>query len=270
MGSPTRARLVVVFVTLGAVLGLVLAGPAIGKKKPSPPKSYKGSGRSTYDSEDQACFGAKWAGTGGWHTSYNESNPKSIDVISDVFNGDSSYQWHESASAIDAECALELLKGYKPSGGAIWDAGQATMGASGKETEVLYESDPPSTTTSCRHSVTEKAGTEGVAGGGMTLKREGSSFVFTVTLAVPTVDCDYSYPGAAVPGGKVGNFLQASSAKVPISEFERYSKVTVTISSDGKDGPKPNCGVPSSEVPPGATLKCSQTGKWQGTLTLYQ
>jgi hypothetical protein len=259
-----------VFAAVGAALGLVLAGPAIGKKS-APPKSYKGSGRSTYYSEDQACFGAKWSGTGGWHTSYKETNSNvNADPTSDKIDGDSSYSWEESAVNDEADCSLELLKGYRPSGGAIWDGGHARMGASGSETETFAPpTTPPSLTTPCSHSVIQTAGSGGVGGGGMKVKREGSSFVFVVTLAVPTVDCDYSYPGSELPGGKVGNFTQSSSVKVPISEFERYSKVTITISSDPKEGPKPNCGIPSSPGPD-ITVECSQTGKWQGTLTLYQ
>ena len=73
MGSLSRARLVIVLVTVGAIAGLALAGPAIGKKHPAPPKSYKGSGRSTYHSEDQACFGAKWSGTGRPRSTLNTS-----------------------------------------------------------------------------------------------------------------------------------------------------------------------------------------------------
>jgi hypothetical protein len=272
MGSLSRARLVIVLVTVGAIAGLALAGPAIGKKHPAPPKSYKGSGRSTYHSEDQACFGAKWSGTGGWHTDEVTTNSNvTANVTSDTIEGNSSYSWEESASEIDADCALELLKGYKPSGGAIWDAGHGRMGADGQEVQVFKQpATPPSTTTNCNHSVIEQAGSAGVGGGGMRLKKEGSSFVFIVSLAVPVASCDYSYPGSAVPGGKVGNFVESSSVTVPISEFERYSKVTITISSDPKQGARPNCGIPSSSIPSGVTVKCSQTGKWQGTLTLYQ
>jgi hypothetical protein len=267
MGSGTKVRLVVVFAVVLSLAGL-FAGSAIGKKHP-PKKHYTASGHGTYESTDQACFGAKWSGTGGWHTSYKESTTNdTADMTSDTIIGNSSYSWDEYYAAIDAQCGLRLLKGYAPSGGAFWSAGHARMGASGEETQTFK--DAPTTTTKCDKSVSKKVSNENFSPGGMKLKREGASLEFTVSLDLPLANCDYSFPGQAVPGGKVGDFTEATSIKVPTKVFEHSSKVSVTISSDGKQGPKPNCGIAASSIPSGSTVKCTQTGNWQGMLTLYE
>jgi hypothetical protein len=53
----------------------------------------------------------------------------------------------------------------------------------------------------------------------------------------------------------------------PRTVFEKDGKVTITISSDPRQGSRPNCGV---QADPPSKVSCSQTGAWQGTLTLRQ
>jgi hypothetical protein len=113
---------------------LLLAGPAIGKKH-APKKHYTSSGHGTFESTGQACFGAEWAGTGGWKTSYERTTIETnVGTTTDTFDGDSSYSWDERAVAGGAERALELLKfpGSKPSGGATWNKGYVRIGSSGR------------------------------------------------------------------------------------------------------------------------------------------
>src|SRR5271168_1036017 len=109
----------------------------------------------------------------------------------------------------------------------------------------------------------------------MVLKSTGSSLVFEINLGLPAEGCDAAFPGSvfpgeAVPEGKVGgDFLGSASVKVPRTVFEHARRVAITISSDPNHGPLPNCGVvPASTVSSGSssTVKCSQTGVWQGTL----
>jgi hypothetical protein len=257
---------------------LVLAGPAVGKqhapKKHAPKKHYTSSGHGTYESTGQACFGAKWAGTGGWKTSYKRTTIETnVGTTTDTLDGDSSYSWDERAVAGGADCALELLDfpGSKPSGGATWNKGSVRIGSSGQE--VLTFPNAPTVKTPCTESVTKPPSGGGFSSGDMVLESKGSSLVFEINLGFPTEGCDYGFPGDAVPQGKVGDFLESTSVKVPKTVFEHSRKVAITISSDLKHGPKPNCGVvPASTVSSGSssTVKCSQSGAWQGTLTLYE
>jgi hypothetical protein len=272
MGSGTRVRLAVVVTGAFAAATLLPAGAAVGKKHPAK-KSYTSSGHGTYESIGQACFGAKWAGTGGWKTSYEETTIETnVGTSTDTFSGDSSYSWDESAVAGGADCALELLKipGDKPAGGASWNKGYVRIGAKGNEVQTFPTS--PTVTTPCSKAVTEHPGQ--FASGNMVLKSSGSSVVFEINLGLPGEGCDYGFPGQAAPGGKVGgDFLGSTSVKVPKTVFEHARTVAITISSDPSHGPLPNCGVrPASTVSSGSssTVKCSQTGAWQGTLTLSE
>jgi hypothetical protein len=61
----------------------------------------------------------------------------------------------------------------------------------------------------------------------------------------------------------------STSVNVPKTVFEHASKVVITISSDPAHGPKPNCGVVGASGGE-QTVNCSQTGDWQGQLTLYE
>ena len=115
MGLGTRVKLIVVTCMI-AVGSFLLAGPAAGRPRPAK-KSYTSSGHGTYERTGQACFGAKWAGTGGWKTSYRETTMEpNVGTTTDTATGDSSYSWDEKDVAGGAACALELLKypGAKP------------------------------------------------------------------------------------------------------------------------------------------------------------
>ncbi len=274
MRSVSRVRLAVTLVGAIAAGSLLVAGPAVGKKhapkKHGSKKHYTASGHGTYESTGQACFGAKWVGTGGWTTSYKETTVEpNVGTTTDTFDGDSSYSWDESQAASGADCALELLKfpGSKPTGGATWNAGHARIGSKGREVETFPSS--PTVTTPCTKSVTQPASGGGFSAGGMVLESKGSSLVFEVNLGFPSRDCDYGFPGDAVPQGKVGDFLESTSVKVPKTVFEHAHKVVIAISSDPKHGAKPNCGVQPASIGD-RTVKCSQSGVWQGTLTLYE
>jgi hypothetical protein len=272
--SGTRVKLAVVLTGVIAATMFLLAGPAVGKK-PSPKKSYKSSGNGTYESTGQACFGAKWAGTGGWSTSYNETSTETnVGTTTDTIHGDSSYSWDESDVEAGAGCALTLLKSpnFKPTGGAAWNKGYVRIGSKGSEVQTFPSS--PTVTTPCTKSETEPPTGGGFSAGDMVVKSRGASLVFEINLGVPGEGCDDGFPGNAVPQGKVGgNFLESTSVNVPKTVFEHARTVTVTISSDPNSGPLPNCGVvPATTVSSGAssTVDCSQTGNWQGTLTLYE
>jgi hypothetical protein len=272
MGSRNRVKLVVVVMAAIVAGTFLLAGAAVGKK-PRPKKSYTSSGNGTYESTGQACFGAKWAGTGGWSTSYKRTEIETnVGTTTDTFSGDDSYSWDESAVEAGADCGLSLLKGYKSSGGAFWNRGYVRGETKGNRVQTFPQDSPPTITTPCYKSGHYRAG------GSMVLKSQaGSSFVFEITVEAPG-GCDTSppgiAPGSAVPGGKVrGDFDESTSVKVPKTVFEHARTVAITISSDPAHGPLPNCGVePATYVSSGATttVKCTQTGAWQGTLTLYE
>jgi hypothetical protein len=272
MGSGTRPKLAVVLTGAFAAAILLLAGPAVGKK-PTAKKSYTSSGHGTYESTGQACFGAKWAGTGGWSTSYKQTTTETnVGTSTDTFSGDSSYSWDERAVEGGAACALELLKipGNKPTGGASWNQGYVRIGTKGNEVQTFPTS--PTVTTPCTKAATEHP--SNFASGDMVLKSRGSSLVFEINLGLPGEGCDGVFPGQAVPEGKVGgDFLASTSVKVPKTAFEHARTVAITISSDPSHGPRSNCGViPASTVSSGSssTVKCSQAGAWQGTLTLSE
>ena len=274
MGSRTSGKIAIVVAGVIAACTFLLAGSAVGRQHPAK-KSYTSSGRGTYESTDQACFGAKWAGTGGWKTSYKKTSTETnVGTSTDTVNGDTSYSWDESAVAGGAACALELLKypGSKPTGGAFWNKGYVRIGSHGSEVQTFPTS--PSVTTPCSESVTKPPSGGGFSAGDMLLEAKGSSLVFKVTLGFPGEGCDYAFPGDAVPEGKVGgDFLESTSVKVPKTVFEHAKKVTITISSEPGRGPKPNCGVaPAVIVSSGeqTTVHCSQAGAWQGKLTLYE
>lgn len=130
----------------------------------------------------------------------------------------------------------------------------------------------PTVTTPCTKSVTEPPAGGGFSPGDMLVESRGSSLVFEINLGLPSESWDF--PGSAVPEGKVGgNFLESTSVEMPKTVFEHARKVVITISSDPGHGPLPNCGVvPATTVGSGgsSTVKCPQTGSWQGTLTLYE
>lgn len=277
MGSGIGVRLTVVLTGVIVASAFVLTGSAVGKKHPAK-KSYTSSGHGTYESIGQACFGAKWAGTGGWKTSYKETTAETnVGTSTDTFSGDSSYGWDESEMAGGADCALELLKipGDKPPGGASWNKGYVRIGTKSNQVETFPTS--PTVTTVCDKAVTDPPGK--FASGDMVLKSNGSSLVFEINLGLPLEGCvdnfgAAGFPGEAVPEGKVaGDFLGSTSVKVPKIVFEHARTVAITISSDPNRGPLPNCGVvPALTVSSGSssTVKCSQTGAWQGTLTLSE
>jgi hypothetical protein len=272
MGSGTRVKLAVVLTGAIAAAAFLLAGSAVAKKHAAK-KSYKSSGHGTYESTGQACFGAKWAGTGGWKTSYKETTTETnVGTSTDTLSGDSSYSWDERAVAGGAACAVGLLKspGAKPFGGATWNEGYVRIGTNGNEVQTFPTS--PTVTTPCSKAVTEPPSK--FASGDMVLESHGSSLVFEINLGLPVEGCDAVFPGEAVPEGKVGgDFLGSTSVKVPRTVFEHARTVAITISSDPNHGPLPNCGVvPASTVSSGSssTVKCSQTGAWQGRLTLSE
>lgn len=270
MGPGTRVKLTVVLACAVVLCACLLAGAAIAKKTTTK-KPFTPSGSGTYEKTGQACFGAKWAGTGGWSTSYQQSVvTPNVGTSTTTYKGESSYSWDESAVAGGADCALELLKepGSKPSGGATWNKGYARVGSQGSEVETFPTS--PTVTTPCSQAASKPPSGGGFASGDMVVQSQGSTVVFEVTLGLPGEDCDYGFPGDAVPGGSVrGAFLTSTSVKVPKTVLEHASKVVIVISSDPKSGPKPNCGEPSGSSH-GVTVTCSQTGAWQGTLTLYE
>jgi hypothetical protein len=277
MGSRSSVKLAVIVTGVFAAATVLLAGSAVGKK-PTAKKSYTSSGQGTYQSTGQACFGAKWAGTGGWSTSYEQTiTETNVGTSTDTFSGDSSYSWDERAVAGGADCALGLLKipGDKPNGGASWNEGYVRIGMKGSQVQTFPAS--PTVTTPCDKAVTEPP--TKFASGDMVLKRSGSSLVFEIDLGLPAEGCDAGFangvfPGEAVPGGKVaGDFVESTSVKVPRDVFEHARTVKITISSNPNHGSLPNCGVaPATTVSSGSTstVKCSQTGAWQGTLTLSE
>jgi hypothetical protein len=139
----------------------------------------------------------------------------------------------------------------------------------------------PPVTTKCDEAVTvAMAATHPPTNGGSyDVVVRHSDVVFKISLDLPlltkaqALKCpiSYSWPGS-VPGGQIGNhgpglndWLQASSAAVPISAFDTAKQVVVAISSDRTRGPQPNCGVNATNAP---GVKCSQSGSWQGQLTL--
>jgi len=133
MGSRSSVKLAVAVTSVVAAGTFLMAGPAVAKKHPRK-RSYTSSGQGTYQSTGQACFGAKWAGTGGWKTSYeNTTTETNVGTTTDTVNGDSSYSWDESDVSAGAACALELLKypGSKPTGDAFWNKGYVRIGSSG-------------------------------------------------------------------------------------------------------------------------------------------
>ncbi len=262
-------RLTIIATGAAILCGLGLAGIATGtvSHHPRHRSSYKGSGHSTYEATGQACFGATWQGTGAWNTDYTATGPAPEQGVDTTTDKDSSgYSWDLGEVAPGADCALELLRlpGNKPVGGAAWNRGFTRLGANGKDVYTAPNQAPVSTI--CTNAQIDHAGSS--VTGGMTIKLRGSSIVFVMSLDLPTVECGaYSRPGGAVPGGTVGSFLASDSVAVPRAVFEKDGKVTVTISSDPKQGSKSNCGAQA--VPPN-TVTCSQTGAWQGTLTLRQ
>lgn len=263
-------RMAFITTSVAVVCGVGLAGIATGTvgHRPRHRFSYKGSGHSSYASTGQACFGATWQGTGAWNTDYKLTNPDVQGGIDTTTDKDSSgYSWDLGEVASGADCALELLRvpGDKPIGGATWNRGFTRLGANGNDVYTAPNQAPVSTT--CTKAQIEHAGAGSVTGG-MTIRQKGSSIVFVMTLGVPNDPCGaYSAPGLAVPGGKVGAFLTSESVAVPRAVFEKDGKVTITISSDPKQGSKANCGV---HADPPSVVTCSQTGVWQGTLTLRQ
>ena len=167
-----------------------LAGTAVGRKHAAK-KHYTSSGHGTYESTGQACFGAKWAGTGGWKTSYKETTTvTNVGTTTDTANGHSSYSWDVSEVAGGAACALELLKvpGDKPTGGATWNRGHVRIGSTGSEVQTFPTA--PTVTTPCTESMTEPASGGGFSPGGMVLESKGSSLVFKVDLGFPGQGCD--------------------------------------------------------------------------------
>jgi hypothetical protein len=270
MGLGARLKLTVVVLCAFTASACLLAGPAVGKQQPAK-KSYTPSGNGTYASTGQACFAAKWAGTGSWKTSYKETDAVNNVVTStDTVDGGSSYSWDEYEVVGAAACALELLKqpGSKPAGGATWNKGYTRIGSAGTELKAFPYA--PSTTTPCSESATKRPGAGGFSGGDLIVEPRGASVVFQVNLGFPSEDCDYGFPGDQVPEGSVGgDFLESTSVKVPDTVFQHARKVVISISSDGKSGATPNCGVPTASSG-GQTVTCSQSGNWQGKLTLYE
>jgi hypothetical protein len=263
-------RLTIIATGAAIVCGLGLAGIATGtaSHRPRHRSPYKGSGHSSYETTGQACFGATWQGTGAWNTDYKATVPAPGQGVDTTTDKDSSgYSWDLSEVASGADCALELLRfpGSKPTGGASWNRGFTRLGANGHD--VYTAPDQPPVSTTCTKAKIEHAGSASVTGD-MSIKLKGSSIIFVMSLDLPIVDCGaYSAPGQDVPGGKVGAFLSSDSVAVPRAVFEKDGKVTITISSDPKHGSKPNCGV---HADPPSTVTCSQSGAWQGTLTLRQ
>jgi hypothetical protein len=256
----------------GAVVlaGLGIASVAAGSvahRRPAHKRAYHGSGRSSYDRTGQACFGATWQGTGAWNTDYLLTVPNPPNGNETTSDKDSSgYSWDLQDRAVDAGCALELLRvpHNKPVGGASWNRGFVRLQAKGDD--VYTQPDEPPVTTTCSKARTERPGT--TATGGMTIKTRGTSIIFVMSLSFPSVECGaYSAPGESVSGGKVGHFLTSESVAVPRSVFEQDRTVTINISSDSTQGGRSNCGV---HAPSPTTVTCTQTGAWQGTLTLRQ
>ena len=102
MGLGTTVKLAVVVTGAIAAGSLLLAGTAVGRKHAAK-KHYTSSGHGTYESTGQACFGAKWAGTGGWKTSYKETTTvTNVGTTTDTANGHSSYSW--DVSEVEAAC----------------------------------------------------------------------------------------------------------------------------------------------------------------------
>ena len=120
MGLGTTVKLAVVVTGAITAGSLLPAGTAVGRKHAAK-KHYTSSGHGTYESTGQACFGAKWAGTGGWKTSYKETTTvTNVGTTTDTANGHSSYSWDLSkvAPRFPWSRLLTRLPGDKPTGSA--------------------------------------------------------------------------------------------------------------------------------------------------------
>lgn len=264
-------RLTIIAAGAAIVCGLSLAGIATGKAnhRPGHRAPFSGSGHSSYKSTGQACFRAGWKGSGTWNTDYKITSPgiNGQGTVTTTEKDASSYSWHVGELASGAFCNLELLRfpGSKPSGGATWNLGLTKINADGQYEYTAPDQAPVST--NCNQSATDNVRKQQLAGL-MTVKRKGSAIVFVMSTSMPSDSCGaYSGPGTSVPGGKVGPFMVSDSVAVPRTVFEEHGEVKIMISSASKNGPKPNCGV---KPDPPATVTCSQSGAWQGTLTLWQ
>jgi hypothetical protein len=238
------------------------AGIAAGRPRPKP---YTPHGSSDlFAVNGQVCISADFAGHGGWTTNYHETyvstdnQPGTIDDKSSA-----SFSWQVEQHGIDADCALTLLRGVQTHGGGTVFNGGFTR-YSENVNDVNTPALPPPVTYSCSKGIIAHA-SSGSADSMLKITRQGASLVFTATVELPSAPCggENSEAGTPVVGGKIGgDWFTASSAKVPISLLEHVKSMTVSVASASNNGGLPNCGVSSSNV------KCSQTGAWQGTITL--
>jgi hypothetical protein len=256
-----RLGCVVAIASLGALAFAAQAAGTGHRKKPPPYKAYGHA-----NSGGQVCFNASSSGNGGWETAYTSTTPDPpIGTAKQTYNDNSVYSWDETEVAAGACGAVNLLPGYPPSiAGAVFNSGQARIGWNVDDLEQAAGNPPVTTKCSSARTVRASDGAEVQFSG----RRKRSSLVFTLTIAVPSSNqaCNQSYatPGLAVPGGKVGDFLVADSAAVPITVFEHAKKVVVTVSSDGSHGSPPNCGVHATAP---TVVMCTQRGSWQGQIT---
>lgn len=233
-----RVLCVAVVAAMGvAVLG---AAPAYGKK----PLPYKGIGKPAPNSSGQVCFISSWAGNGAWDVSFTSPNGHAYDHFS--------YSWEEGTSnSSQGACGFEVLGGLLgipytvDASGFTWNSGDARLQATWDEQQ--HPVNEPTVNNKCTDAKTESVAAVGGLAGDYSVTKQGSSFVFTVTLAVPSnLTCHVSLFAVQETGT-----LTASSAPVPASEFEKSAEVVVTVSDDPSDQPKCD--------------GCS--GSWQGELT---
>lgn len=260
---PGRLLTALAAVVLG--IGLFAAASASGKTHRHR-SSYKTHGSSDeFETQGQACFTASWEGHGGWSTDYTAKfigTDNTPGTIKDDDSSSYSQDVHQRPTA-GVGCALFLVRGVHPSGGAIFTAGFVRLNAIQDDTQTGGE-EPPVDDTCSKGLITHATGSGPV--GSFTTKRKGSSLVFQVTVGLGnSPDCGgYWLPGGRAPGGLSRfNWLESDSTAVPIRAIEHAQKISITVSSDPSHGGLPNCGITDS---PGTT--CSQTGAWQGTLTL--
>jgi hypothetical protein len=237
---------------------LALAIPASGqpaRSKPSHKKPYKVIGhvsKKTLANEGGAwCFGAAWKGDGGW--SYDSKTATQdgeyVDHENDQDSGHYSWDIDQGRHATSGLCRYAAT--LKPVGLFTFTNGSARTGW--KVDDVTYEVGPgaaaPVTTSCASGAIKPASGLEAIAKANVS----HSSITFSVTPdAAPISACGTVHPFTLE--------WDATSAAIPISTFDTAKEIVITISPRSRI--TPNCGIKSPDT------TCSESGIWQGTLTL--
>ncbi len=266
-------------VVFGCVALLIVgSGTAVGKSH-SPfrrhPPAYTTHGHSNiYARNGEVCFEATWTGSGDWRTNYNSTSSygNSSETIADKDSW--GYGWHLGEVYAGAACAMTVLAGKVGNAGTTFNRGSLQDNATLKDVDTVSNgSGPPTTTTyTCNPGASSTTKVDGLEGSfGAILRHSSIVFEGSVTISPtgcptgPSVDAPGDTgPGTAVQGAPaILNFFEKDSPTIPVSVFERAKSVSIPFGRSSES--RPNCGVTAQ---PNVNVTCTQTGSWEGTLTL--